>query len=509
MAPTTTTSTVSGGSKDTYAVPITQRHESWHLLTATLVLLYMVISCGMPHISQYLILPLAVFPSSQPFHEIISYPYKRFFGCILVSVSQLLAPTKLVLTFTDEEGNPLDPEQFVTRDSRKKSDDPKGKITLLKMPDRSVWISNHQIYTDWIYLWCLAYHADLAGSITILMKASLKHVPIFGWAMQFYRFIFLKQSWLEDRMPLARQLSALVKRARDAGRRAAASQAAYCKKSDGGSTRTSNANGKIQATNESLPPPSIAGSFSSHLAKVLLLIFPEGTLVSKLTKPKSRAFADKLGISDLRNMLLPRSTGLLFCLRTMAAEIDDLYLVDYTIGYPGIPPAGYGQSYYTLRTVYVQGVPPPAVHMNCIISKVPSRADPLARDAQAMRVPPVGALPPSSEASGADAYQPSEAEREAFDLWLRKRYQLKDQLMDRFYQDGDFVRGAYKMQQRQGAGQAKSPDLATQYVELPTRLRNVGDLIQTIAIAFSVFPLGFAYYWAFKSIFRLVAHRVA
>jgi hypothetical protein len=67
---------------------------------------------------------------------------------------------------------------------------------------------------------------------------------------------------------------------------------------------------------------------------------PEGTLVSPLTRPPSEAYAKKQGIEDCRHLLLPRSTGLLFCLRSLSPRIPDLKLVDLTIGYPGVPAGG-------------------------------------------------------------------------------------------------------------------------------------------------------------------------
>jgi hypothetical protein len=42
-------------------------------------------------------------------------------------------------------------------------------------------------------------------------------------------------------------------------------------------------------------------------------------------------------------MLHPRSTGLLFCLRTLLPQVPDLQLLDVTIGYPGVPAGKYPQ----------------------------------------------------------------------------------------------------------------------------------------------------------------------
>lgn len=48
---------------------------------------------------------------------------------------------------------------------------------------------------------------------------------------------------------------------------------------------------------------------------------------------------------DFVTVLHPRSTGLLFCLRTLLPEIPDLQLLDVTIGYPGVPFGKYPQNW--------------------------------------------------------------------------------------------------------------------------------------------------------------------
>ena len=42
---------------------------------------------------------------------------------------------------------------------------------------------------------------------------------------------------------------------------------------------------------------------------------------------------------DMKNQLLPRSTGLLFSLRTLKQHVPDLALYDLTVGYPNMPAA--------------------------------------------------------------------------------------------------------------------------------------------------------------------------
>lgn len=66
-----------------------------------------------------------------------------------------------------------------------------------------------------------------------------------------------------------------------------------------------------------------------------LMIFPEGTNLSKNGRASSKKWADKNNIPDLRHVLLPRSTGLLFCLQEMRRTVDWVY--DCTLSYEGIP----------------------------------------------------------------------------------------------------------------------------------------------------------------------------
>ena len=66
-----------------------------------------------------------------------------------------------------------------------------------------------------------------------------------------------------------------------------------------------------------------------------LVIFPEGTNLSTNGRRGSKKWADKQGIDDLRHLLLPRSTGLLYCLQELRGTIDWVY--DCTLAYEGIP----------------------------------------------------------------------------------------------------------------------------------------------------------------------------
>lgn len=90
---------------------------------------------------------------------------------------------------------------------------------------------------------------------------------------------------------------------------------------------------------------------------------------------------------------------------------------------------GYGQSYYTLRSIFFGGIPPPAIHMH--IRRFDVAVDvPIGNISGGMtRTPPCG------EVAGVDV---PEDERQAFDVWLRDRWIEKDKLIQRFHDTGTF-----------------------------------------------------------------------
>lgn len=132
------------------------------------------------------------------------------------------------------------------------------------------------------------------GHIFIILKESLKYVPILGWGMQFFSFIFLSRNWTKDRERFAHRLQKLRR-----------------------------PQGKDGTTGKEVYNP------------MWMVIFPEGTNLSVNGRRKSGAWAEKMGISDMRHMLLPRSTGLRFCLEELGESVEWIY--DCTLAYEGIP----------------------------------------------------------------------------------------------------------------------------------------------------------------------------
>jgi lysocardiolipin and lysophospholipid acyltransferase len=100
----------------------------------------------------------------------------------------------------------------------------------------------------------------------------------------------------------------------------------------------------------------------------------------------------------------------------------------------GIPPMKYGQTYYTLRSIFFDGVPPPVVHMHLRIFDV-------GKDL------PIGDISISNNKVDLKKHDEQRAveldfpdeEKEKFDLWVRDLWRDKDDLIVKFHETGSFM----------------------------------------------------------------------
>lgn len=182
----------------------------------------------------------------------------------------------------------------------------KDGLLETRFPERLVLISNHQVYTDWVYLWWVAYTNQMHGRLFIILKESLKYIPLVGTGMMFYGFIFMARKWTSDKPRLEHRLQKL--------------KTVY-----GGSN-----------------------SARPQYDPMWLLIFPEGTNLSTNTKRRSDIWGQKQGLPSFKHVILPRSTGLLFCLQQLRGTVDWVY--DCTIAYEGPPYVSL--SLYSSRTIF-------------------------------------------------------------------------------------------------------------------------------------------------------------
>jgi lysocardiolipin and lysophospholipid acyltransferase len=133
----------------------------------------------------------------------------------------------------------------------------------------------------------------------------------------------------------------------------------------------------------------------------------------------------------------------------------------------GIPPMGYGQDYYTLRSIFFDGIPPPTIHLHLRMFDV--RHD-----------VPIGDLSSSkpsespSQKGGTVEVDIPPAERDAFDSWIRRLWQEKDESIDNFHLTGSF--------------NPNQPDVTV--TQIPLKLRRKREILD----AFCFLPGAFAYF---------------
>lgn len=148
--------------------------------------------------------------------------------------------------------------------------------------ERSVIIMNHRTRMDWMFLWnCLMRYSYLRLE-KICLKASLKSVPGFGWAMQAAAYIFIQRKWKDDKSHFEDMID----------------------------------------------------YFCNIHEPLQLLIFPEGTDLTENSTARSNEFAEKNGLQKYEYVLHPRTTGFTFVVDRLreGKNLDAVH--DITVAYP-------------------------------------------------------------------------------------------------------------------------------------------------------------------------------
>ncbi|KAF7551114.1 hypothetical protein G7Z17_g5236 [Cylindrodendrum hubeiense] len=301
---------------------------------------------------------------------------KRSFAITTAVMTQIWGPTTIRISGDETVEGQIKPT-------------PDGGVQF-NFPERMVLIANHQIYTDWLYLWWVGYanSPGTHGHIYIILKESLKNIPLMGWAMQLFGFIFMSRKMAIDQPRLAYRLNKLSQKKVDPRGR-------------------------------------------SYLDPMWLLLFPEGTNLSGNGRRKSAAWAAKNNLKDFEHVLIPRSTGMFFCLNELKSSVE--YVYDCTVAYEGIPRGKFGEQYFSLSSTYFQGRPPKSVNFywrRFRISDIP--LDDL----------------------------------KVFDQWLLQQWQAKDALMEEFMTNGTFPAMAGKVD----------------FVETQVRTRHPWEILQVFSV---------------------------
>ncbi|KAF1986010.1 acyltransferase [Aulographum hederae CBS 113979] len=356
---------------------------------AASLLLYFAITTVSVHVCQFIGAPLYFY--DQDWYYAWMALSKRFFGLIVTTITQWWSPT--VIRISGDAS---------VRGQLKQAED--GRL-ICDFPERMVLVANHQIYTDWLYLWWTAYTSRMHGHIYIILKESLKWVPILGPGMQFFSFIFLSRKWATDRPRFQHRLRKLSQR-------------------HGGAAM------------------GLTGT-PGELDPMWLLIFPEGTNLSDNGRVKSGQWAEKTGIEDLKHALLPRATGLLFCLQELRETVDWVY--DCTIAYEGVGRGQFAQDLFTIRSTYLQGRPPKSVNMH-------------------WRRFAVSSIPLDDVAE--------------FEKWLDERWREKDALLELYVETGRFPADEGEVVTLNGHGNGGEKKEQRKYIETAVGTNNPFEILQ-------------------------------
>eukprot|EP00037_Helgoeca_nana_P015517 m.144896 g.144896 ORF g.144896 m.144896 type:complete len:385 (-) comp23051_c0_seq7:34-1188(-) len=203
-------------------------------------------------------------------------------------------------------------------------------------------VMNHFCRLDWLFTWTIELRYGWGRSKVIVLKSGLRHIPGIGWAMQMLRYVFVNRSWTRDEERMSCVMRSIQR--------------------DG--------------------PASV-------------LMFPEGTDLTKDTKAKAQQFAKDRDLPQHENVLVPRSRGFAHIFNLMKSAPSPLVLWDVTVGYVGLPP-GSGEP------EFLAGLWPSRVHYR--ISRWPAEQIP--------------------------------SDDTALTAWLKERWAEKEQLLDDYNESG-------------------------------------------------------------------------
>lgn len=149
----------------------------------------------------------------------------------------------------------------------------------------AILLCNHTCRLDWLFLWPLACRLLCAGRLKVALKEDLRRVPLFGWAMQAFLFVFIsRRDRALDLRTIETTLSYLTRQ---------------------------------------------------HDQPLLLLLFPEGTDLSPQALARDRAYAERTGGKPYARVLHPRTAGFAAAVRALGGRLDAVY--DATLWYERHP----------------------------------------------------------------------------------------------------------------------------------------------------------------------------
>lgn len=223
---------------------------------------------------------------SAMYQNFVQRLYFMFVGGLL----ELVLQTQVAYTIVDTEGqHHLEQFYMTTCSSSKGALSAEGRPNLewvLQPPSKAgkskIIIMNHYCRLDWLYMFLIFSRSpSISSCVRFVLKSDLRGIPVLGWCMELFGYLFLTRSWESDATYIEQMIS-----------------------------------------------------FYKEIGDTpVIFIFPEGTDLSPSNVEKSQAFAAKTGLPKFHRVLNPRTTGLVAMTRMLggAAAIEEV--IDITIGY--------------------------------------------------------------------------------------------------------------------------------------------------------------------------------
>jgi lysocardiolipin and lysophospholipid acyltransferase len=145
-----------------------------------------------------------------------------------------------------------------------------------------VLIANHQMDTDWLYLWEVARAVGAHGNVKVVLLGDIANVPVMGWGIRLFEFVLLDRY---NKADATRQIA-------DAAR-----------------------------------------SFAADGVPALFILFPEGTVICDRMLAKSKSFARGRGRPAFERLLSPRVAGLHAAVAAFRAAGVEPLVYDATVAY--------------------------------------------------------------------------------------------------------------------------------------------------------------------------------
>lgn len=143
--------------------------------------------------------------------------------------------------------------------------------------ENALVISNHRYHADWLVIWTLAQQFNCLGRTPAYTQHPFQFIPVFGWALWFSEFIFLKKNFSQDQRKIKTRLQA----------------------------------------------------FKDFPNSFWLSIFVEGMEFSRKTLAAAQKFSISSGLPPPRNVLVPRTKGFVAAVNDIRKFVPAIY--DLTI----------------------------------------------------------------------------------------------------------------------------------------------------------------------------------